>query len=251
MWQETGQERESRTNKCMSGLVWLGEREHDAAEETVAVPGIDGRPGGGGAAKRFVHLFVRGWTVPEGLARGTGGVQNVATVLQYRPEKHSSIITRAMGTRGGGVEGPSGAKNVSRRPKWAKALTDLSLSVGDMVCVSSEGRGAEEDSRCSRENEGLVVERALCNQELDHVRLLTGNIAAVYEDAVEVFSEKRMRVPRRGGRGTRGPGGGGVGSEAGEPIDIEDLLGGRKPGSAAQETVLFRIDKDEWAAGIK
>ncbi|CAN0080366.1 unnamed protein product, partial [Ectocarpus fasciculatus] len=29
MWQEGGPERESRTQKCMSGLVWLGERERD------------------------------------------------------------------------------------------------------------------------------------------------------------------------------------------------------------------------------
>ncbi|CAM9497113.1 unnamed protein product, partial [Sphacelaria rigidula] len=28
MWQESGHDRESRTSKCMSGLVWLGETEN-------------------------------------------------------------------------------------------------------------------------------------------------------------------------------------------------------------------------------
>lgn len=113
----------------------------------------------------------------------------------------------------------------------------------------------------------------------DHVRLLTGNIAAIHEDTVEVLSDKRMRVPRRGGGGRRqqratgqrgpdhsGKGGGSSccnGIAAGEVLDIEDLLGGAGAGDGdyregqgegeggGDETVMFRIDKDEWAAGIK
>lgn len=99
------------------------------------------------------------------------------------------------------------------------------------------------------------------------MRLLTGNIAAIHEDVVEVWSDKRMRVPRRGGGANRGDGhsgsarnrmrvgGGQAGIEAGEALDIEDLLGwgkrGGKEGVEGEEAIMFRIDKDEWAAGIK
>lgn len=219
MWQESGPERESRTSKCMSDLVWLGEEEHGegATAAAAAAAAVGGATNEGG--KRFTHVFAREWAVPEELL------------------PRNSVNTA--GAAGAGKPAPAA------RPKGMKPLTDLSLSVGDMVCVSAQGGGGAPGRRRRREGVGR-------GSGLDLVRLLTGNIAAVYEDRVEVSSDKRMRVPRRGaGRsGGIGGGGGGNGGGAGEALDIEDLIGGGD-GPLAEERVLFRIDKDEWAAGIK
>ena len=151
-------------------------------------------------------------------------------------------------------EAGGGGGGHNARREGAKALSDLSLSVGDMVCISAQGGGASGPrgrgggsgsgggggGGCGRGGSGL-----------DQVRLLTGNVSAVHEDRVEIRSEKRMRVPRRGRR--RGGGGDSGGRQGGDALDIEDLLGteGRLGQEGiAKEPVYFRIDKDEWAAGI-
>lgn len=248
MWQQSGPERESRTNKCMSGLVWLGEREHESPPRAAA-----GTPASGATreqklaarnAKRFTHVFSREWAIPETLAlysRGEGSTRapRAATV------EGSALTASAPVERGGRETG----SEPDARPKGAKPLTDLSLSVGDMVCVSAQGGVPSARRRRGGGGDG---------SGLDHVRLLTGNISAVHEDRVEVWSDKRMKVPRRGGKKRIGGGGGGCGRStgggAGEALDIEDLLGGggeMDGEEVVEERVLFRIDKDEWAAGIK
>lgn len=226
MWQESGPERESRTNKCMSNLVWLGEREQESSASGAAT---NAKPEGGKGSKRFAHVFCREWATPDTIRGKTPAANQVKAASERQTE--------------------SAPRGVNSRPEWAKPLTDLSLSVGDMVCVSAQAssrRGASWGER--RHGRGWV-------READHVRLLTGNISAVFEDRVEVSSDKRMRVPRRGGRwsGNRGPRGAG-GAGAGDVLDIEDLLGseGEETGSGISEgRVLFRIDKDEWAATIR
>lgn len=253
MWQESGPERESRTQKCMSGLVWLGERERDegfgfeAAGEAAAAAAAAVGGASNTGSKRFTHVFSREWAVPEGIAAAAGGrVSGGGGGVPGGGVGMSGAAAAGMGAAGAAVaaavataappgedngDGNSGTPAACvERPRWAKPLKDLSLSVGDMVCVSAQGRGRRRGAR--RGGGGL-----------DHVRLLTGNIAAVFEDRVEVLSDRRLRVPRRGGRR------GGSGAEAGEALDIEDLLGGEE--EEEEERVLFRIDKDEWAAGIK
>ncbi|CAM9911505.1 unnamed protein product [Pylaiella littoralis] len=369
MWQESGPERESRTSKCMSGLVWLGERENGkneggpvsaspasaggaatgpraAAAAGGAAVGAAGGAGGaaggvaggaetgaragavtstaapaaagaavpavGGAAtnvggKRFTHVFSREWTVPDEIllrnnvaaaaTRGGGGGGSGATaacpgptVLTLEVAPTAAAAASAAASVAAGTDSRRGSTSTSdapesRRPKWAKPLTDLSLSVGDMVCVSAQGvRGQSSPSPLSsvtqRQRQLLLRRRrrggggrwwrgSSSGDHLDHVRLLTGNVSAVYEDRVEVTSDRRMRVPRReGGKRRSGCAGGGVGGggcgEAEEVLDVEDLLGrggggaeegpgglgGGGRGGQEEERVLFRIDKDEWAAGI-
>lgn len=226
MWQESGPERESRTNKCMSDLVWLGEREKESSASGAAT---NVKPEGGKGSKRFVHVFCREWATPD-ILRGKTPAPSQAKATSER-------------------QAESAPRGVNSRPEWVKSLTDLSLSVGDMVCVSaqaSRSRGASWGGR--RFGESWI-------READHVRLLTGNISAVFEDRVEVSSDKRMRVPRRGGRwsGNPGPRGAG-GAGAGDVLDIEDLLGSEREGTGSgisEGRVLFRIDKDEWAASIR
>lgn len=243
MWQESGPDRESRTNKCMSGLVWLGEREPDTSLVVDKTDRQHQQPPANGS-KRFTHVLCREWAVPEPLllidaSRSTGSAHAPAA-----PVVIGSAPANAAGKASTEAEGgaSSDAKPDARRPEGAKPLTDLSLSVGDMVCVSAQGGGASGRDSLGGGGGGL-----------DHVRLLTGNIAAVHEDRVEVLSDKRMRVPRRGGRSGRSGWGAGGEAEAGDALDIEDLLGrgGGCDGEVAEERVLFRIDKDEWAAGIK
>lgn len=254
MWREAGPERETRTGKCMSGLVWLGEEEKggSGAGSRADVPARDGSAAGG-----FVHVFARAWAVPEAFLRRVAGVGDRARSLPRAGDRPG--FRCGVGGLAPGSQGSSG-----RRPEWARPLTELSFSVGDMVCMSSEGGLDGDHRRVGRGREGEFVGRARGGHEMDHVRLLTGNIVAVHEDTVEVLSEKMMRVPRRGGRGPRG-GNAATGSEAGEPLDIEDLLDsgcaagrdgdggvtGGGPGETVGGTVFFRIDKDEWAAGIK
>lgn len=263
MWQESGPQRESRTSKCMSDLVWLGEREHDNSSEAV--------PNSAGAApvsktttaqkkhlsvtainagkKRFTHVFSRKWSVPEVLLPSTisnstisckGDNEGGSDVYATSTRKGSGV---GQGNNSNGNDSEKGGNGTSqqrrRRPKWAKPLTDLSLSVGDMVSLSAQG--SSEYYRDGR-RKGVGVKGR--GNVFDEVRLLTGNVAAVHEDRVEIRSDKRMRVPRRGRKGS------GVGGEASKALDIEDLLGGRR-GEEEEEPVLFRIDKDEWAAGIK
>lgn len=232
MWQESGPQRESRTSKCMSGLIWLGERERadGASDPNTATAHQQQQQQRDGNGRRFTHVFSREWAVPEKLALLEGNGGGVAGALATA-DGAKTARTRGATVAGEGGHGGSPANNA--RPKWAKPLADLSLSAGDMVCVSAQGG-----------RQGWL------GGGLDHVRLLTGTVAAVCEDTVEVWSDKRMRVPRRGGRRE----GGGTGGDASEALDIEDLLGkaGRDGGEEDdEERVLFRIDKDEWAAGIK
>ncbi len=242
MWQESGPERESRTSKCMSGLVWLGEEEDgEGAAAAAAAAAVGGATNEGG--KRFMHVFAREWAVPEDIlprnSANTAGAAGAGT-------GHVAGGGDGSGSGSGSGSSSSNSPAPAARPKGIKPLTDLSLSVGDMVCVSAQGGGTAPGQRRRRGGRGGGR-----GSGLDLVRLLTGNIAAVYEDRVEVSSNRRMRVPRRGaGRSGRGGGGGGVGGGAGEALDIEDLIGGGE-GPLAEERVLFRIDKDEWAAGIK
>lgn len=250
MWQESGPERESRTNKCMADLVWLGEQDHGedfGSTSRPAAPAVGGATNAG--SKRFTHVFAREWAVPEQLlpphkadavAAGAAGNQAV-TAASAAVNSTGSVTTlsiTAAGGNGAGDADGSGRSDTPARPKGVKPLKDLSLSVGDMVCISAQGGGAAPGRR-QRRGGGR-------GGGLDDVRLLTGNIAAVFDDRVEVSSDRRMRVPRRGGRQD----GCGNGGGAGEALDIEDLLGGGE-GPFAEERVLFRIDKDEWAAGIK
>lgn len=244
MWQESGPVRESRTNKCMSDLVWLGEHDNgedfgsttrNAAASAAAVGGASNA-----GSKRFTHIFSREWAAPEQLLP-----PNAKNVTEGATGSPPVTLAAATGNPTGSVStlptptaGENGAGDTPTRPKGVKPLTDLSLSVGDMVCISAQGGGAA-PGRGRRVRGGR-------GGGLDDVRLLTGNIAAVYDDRVEVSSDRRMRVPRRGGR----RGGCGNGGGAGEALDIEDLLGGGE-GPFGEERVLFRIDKDEWAAGIK
>lgn len=225
MWQDGGPDREARTNKCMSSLVWLGEREH----ESVTAPAANNDQRLAGNGKRFTHVFCREWAIPEALQPDTARGK--------RATLSPSNVAVAATTQKNGADGD----DADARPKWAKPLTDLSLSVGDMVCVSSQRSG----DTWSRRRGGR-------GGELEHVRLLTGNIAAIYEDRVEIWSDKRMRVPRRSGR--RSGSGRGAGGEAGEALDIEDLLRSERSAEGdrlARERVLFRIDRDEWAASIR
>ena len=261
MWQESGPERESRTNKCMSDLVWLGEEDHGedfgstsrAAAATAATAAAAAAAAVGGASnagsKRFTHVFAREWAVPEQLlppnanavTAGAAGNRALAAAAAATSTTGSviNLSIPGAGGNGGGDANSSSCSHTPARPKGVKPLTDLSLSVGDMVCISAQGDGATPGRRRRRGRGGR-------GGGLDDVRLLTGNIAAVFDDRVEVSSDRRMRVPRRGGR----RGGGGNGGGAGEALDIEDLLGGGE-GPFAEERVRFRIDKDEWAAGIK
>lgn len=244
MWQESGPERESRSNKCMSDLVWLGEQDNRgedfgstsrpaAAAAAAVAPAVGGATNNG--SKRFTHVFSREWAVPEEMLPSPP--RTPGTLTAGATGNRVVVLTPATGgtdTGAGDADARScsGASSRARaKPKGVKPLTDLSLSVGDMVCISAQGVGAVPGRR---------------RRGLDDVRLLTGNIAAVFDDRVEVSSDRRMRVPRRGGR----RGGCGNGGGAGEALDIEDLLGGGQ-GPFADERVLFRIDKDEWAAGIK
>lgn len=237
MWQESGPERESRTNKCMSDLVWLGEREQESGDDVSAAgAATSAKPEGGKSSKRFTHVFCREWATPDTLRDKTPAPGQAKAAS----ERQAASVPRGLNSR----------------PEWAKPLTDLSLSVGDMVCVSAQGsssRGASSPSWGGRRHGRSWI------READHVRLLTGNISAVFEDRVEVSSDKRMRVPRRGGgkwSGNRGPRGA-RGAGAGDVLDIEDLLGSESSeregtGSGVTEgRVLFRIDKDEWAATIR
>lgn len=259
MWQESGPEREFRTSKCMSDLVWLGEQDRGedfgSTNRLAAAAATTGGATNAGS-KRYTHVFSREWAVPEELLPPTANTitasdagSRVVTAAAASISGSASSVSTPAAAAGGNVDGNANGKNYSgaaaARPKSVKPLTDLSLSVGDMVCISAQGGGAAPGRRRRRGGKGGGQG---CG--LDDVRLLTGNIAAVFDDRVEVSSERRMRVPRRGGR--RGGGGGGCGSggQAGEALDIEDLLGGGE-GPSAEERVLFRIDKDEWAAGIK
>lgn len=283
MWQESGPDRESRTGKCMSDLVWLGEREEEkspgsaSGAAATATTTVAGKPATAAAkkplqlagnGKRFTHVFCRRWAVPEGLlgaAKGGGGGSGVGGVRVARGRGESAIVVAAASGKGapeaskraargkgaeGGADGGGQGDGLDARPKGAKALSDLSLSVGDMVCISAQGGGAS-GPRSGGDRGGGGR-----GGGLDQVRLLTGNVSAVHEDRVEIRSEKRMRVPRRGRK--RGGGGGcaggrGGGGQAGDALDIEDLLGneGRLGQEGlAEEPVYFRIDKDEWAAGI-
>lgn len=245
MWQESGPERESRTNKCMSDLVWLGEEDRGEgstsrpAATTAAAVAAAVRGATNAGTKRFTHVFSREWAVPEEMlspppnantvVAGATGSRAVTAAAAATTGSVSTLSTTAAEGNDAGA---------TARPKGVKPLTDMSLSVGDMVCISAQGGGAgAAPGRRRRGGRGAG---------LDGVRLLTGNIAAVFDDRVEVSSDRRMRVPRRGGR-SRGCGNGGQAEDA---LDIEDLLGGGK-GPLAEERVLFRIDKDEWAAGIK
>eukprot|EP00903_Cladosiphon_okamuranus_P020313 g18638.t1 len=252
MWQESGPEREARTNKCMSDLVWLGEQDNgedfgpttrNAAADDASAAAVGGASNAG--SKRFTHIFSREWAAPEQLllpnakavTAGAAGSQPVTLTVAAHPRSVSTLS--ALGARGNGAGGADGSSrcNTPGRPKGVKPLTELSLSVGDMVCISAQGGGAVP----GRGRRG----RGRRGGGLDDVRLLTGNIAAVFDDRVEVSSARRMHVPRRGGR----RGGCGNGGGAGEALDIEDLFGGGE-GPFAEDRVLFRIDKDEWAAGI-
>ena len=223
MWQESGPERESRTNKCMSGLVWLGEREHDDLDNA----DTSSKPQGGKGGKRFTHVFCREWAVPEVFRRGVPETDGGVSVTKRR---HAANAPR----------GPSS----SSRPDWIKPLTDLSISVGDMVCVSAQGNIGTSPPLRRRGRE-----------DVDHVRLLTGSIGAVFEDRLEVLSDKRLRVPRRGSRRGDGVRSARAGVGACDALDIEDLLGteagAREDSGLAKGRVLFRIDRDEWAASIR
>ena len=243
----------------MSDLVWLGEREVEdnnppspPGDVTVSTAGKSATAAAkksrqlAGSRKRFTHVFCRRWALPEGLlsaAKGGGGGGDARARTPATVAAASVAPERAAGER------KENDGDCDERPKGAKALFDLSLSVGDMVCVSAQGGGG---AFGPRRGGGGGRGRG---SGLDEVRLLTGNVSAVYEDRVEVRSEKRMRVPRRGRkhRGGGCGGAGGRGGEAGDALDIEDLLGTEgRPGQEelAEETVYFRIDKDEWAAGI-
>lgn len=297
MWQQSSPERETRTNKCMSGLVWLGERNGD--QTASLLPGSSAASATtddqkrqqrqrAGTGKRFLHVFSREWAIPEALlstcsstseqearrekknrsglsgrarltspGRSAARYAELASLTCAGGSARTTISSAAMtvippprlierttsGTTSDNLAiAHDTATNNDRRPEWAKPLTDLSLSVGEMVCVSAQGRSTAVGRRSER---GRGRRTSSGDGDLDHVRLLTGNIAAIYEDTVEVWSDKRMRVPRRGG---------GAGGRAGESLDIEDLLGrgkGEEGEENGDERVLFRIDKDEWAAGIK
>ncbi|CAN0179310.1 unnamed protein product, partial [Laminaria digitata] len=173
MWQESGPDRESRTGKCMSDLVWLGEREEEKNPGSTAgaVPATTATVAGksatvvgksataaatkksrelAGNGKRFTHVFCRRWAVPEGLlsaAKGGGGGGGGGAGVA-RARGGSAIVLS-----GEGKGRPEASERAARgksemeadrggreeRPKGAKALSDLSLSVGDMVCVSAQG----------------------------------------------------------------------------------------------------------------
>ncbi|CAN0100817.1 unnamed protein product, partial [Ectocarpus sp. 12 AP-2014] len=138
MWQESGPDRESRTQKCMSGLVWLGERERDegfgfeAAGEAAAVAAAAVGGASNAGSKRFTHVFSREWAVPEGIAAATGG--GVSAGGGGVPASGAAAAAAAATAappgqdNGGGNSGTPAA--CSERPRWAKPLKDLSLSVG-------------------------------------------------------------------------------------------------------------------------
>lgn len=245
MWQESGLQRESRTSKCVSSLLWLGERDHadDALDPNTATTPHQQQSGNNG--RRFTHTFSREWAVPEDIALLEGNSRAIAiagTSALATTGDGATAAARARGATTVGVRGNGGGGSPASdaRPKWAKPLTDLSLSIGDMVCVSAQGGG-----RLGGRGRGGGL-----GGGLDHVRLLTGTVAAVYEDKLELWSDRRMRVPRRGGRRD----GCSTGGDAGEALDIEDLFGkaGPPPVEGREDgRVLFRVDKDEWAAGIK
>lgn len=282
MWQESGPDRESRTSKCISGLVWLGEEERSENSDSAAAAAAVGGASNSGS-KRFTHVFSREWAIPEDLkarlgapattsnaatniAGNVGGsvavagggataTGNLAPKITVSGAAAASVQKLPTGTaeRGGSKSGSDSNGGAAARPKWAKPLTDLSISVGDMVCVSAQGGAVY----AAAKGRGGVRHVGGGGGRHDHVRLLTGNISAVFEDRVEVSSDRRLSVPRRGGiRSSRG-GCRGNGAAAGEALDIEDLfgggtaIGGDGAGGEGGGRVLFRIDKDEWAAGIK